>query len=432
MAPAAGSGTLMPGSSLAGGWTKHKASGTAAGTVARPETWAPVAGQPAPGPTPARPEGSAAPGGRPAATAVGTGSPIVVGNVGSYSGPIGSSTAPAQAAIRVWAQWVNSRGGIAGHPVKLIVGDDAADQARAVSLHKQMVDGQGAIAFVGDMLPVTLDAVIPYLESKGIPLVGGDLAELAWEKSPMLFPQGPAGRPLYAAVAKAAAASGKRKFGLLYCSEAQVCANFNNVLFKDGAAKAAGLDPIYSAQMSIAQPDFTAECLSAQSRGVEVLALGMDNNSMGRVATSCARQGYRPSYVGGGMTATSELAKNAALDGFTIAVSTFPWTARGIPAIDDFHHAMEKLAPTAQLGASASGAWAAGQLLAKAGGRLSATPTSADFLDGLWALKSETLGGLAVPLTFHPRQPNPSSGCYFSLQARDGKFQPLNGGAYAC
>ncbi|MDQ1492197.1 MAG: branched-chain amino acid transport system substrate-binding protein, partial [Actinomycetota bacterium] len=56
--------------------------------------------------------------------------PIVVGNVGNYSGAGGSSQAGFPVAVQMWAASVNRRGGICGRPVQVIVSDDGSDPAR--------------------------------------------------------------------------------------------------------------------------------------------------------------------------------------------------------------------------------------------------------------------------------------------------------------
>ena len=44
---------------------------------------------------------------------------------------------------------------------------------------------------------------------------------------------------------------------------------------------------------------------------------------------------------------------------------------------------------------------------------LRATPTSAQFLQGLWSIKNNNLGGLAPPLTFTQNADATPSNCYW-------------------
>jgi branched-chain amino acid transport system substrate-binding protein len=58
-----------------------------------------------------------------------------------------------------------------------------------------------------------------------------------------------------------------------------------------------------------------------------------------------------------------------------------------------------------------------------AAGRLSAKPTSAQILDGLWSLKGETLGGLTYPLTFTKGQNAEVKSCWWLARIGDGAFR---------
>ena len=52
-------------------------------------------------------------------------------------------------------------------------------------------------------------------------------------------------------------------------------------------------------------------------------------------------------------------------------------------------------------------------------------------LDGLYALKGETLGGLTAPLTFTKGQPT-SLKCWFYYQVKGGKFTDPFGESPTC
>ena len=127
-------------------------------------------GQPSGGATP-KPGALPAPVAPPRAPAAvgGPKSTIVVGNVGTYSGPAGSSVADLPQGVQVWSRWVNDRGGVNGHPIKFVVADDGGDPARHRALVQQMVETQGAIALVGNGEVITGASSVEYLTAKGIP-----------------------------------------------------------------------------------------------------------------------------------------------------------------------------------------------------------------------------------------------------------------------
>ncbi|MFN2539955.1 MAG: ABC transporter substrate-binding protein, partial [Mycobacteriales bacterium] len=117
---------------------------------------APADGLPSSGPAAA---GAAVPGGRqstpgsvasgPAATGgsggprvLGTGdhTPLVIGEVGTFSGLVGANGVPLRAALRAWVQATNAAGGVLGHPVQLISIDDQGNTSKAQAAVRRLVE----------------------------------------------------------------------------------------------------------------------------------------------------------------------------------------------------------------------------------------------------------------------------------------------------
>ena len=70
----------------------------------------------------------------------GSKSPVVLGSIGAQSGVVGQVLAPTLQGARAWVADVNARGGLAGHPVRLVVGDDGRIRAGRLSLAKRMIE----------------------------------------------------------------------------------------------------------------------------------------------------------------------------------------------------------------------------------------------------------------------------------------------------
>ena len=117
-------------------------------------------------------------------------SPIVVASVGNYSGAPGSLLKSSAVGVQVWASAVNARGGIAGHPVQVIVADDQSDPARYRSILKDLVENRKVVAFVGTAAATTVAAGKSYLEQMKVPVVGSGDGSPTWQSSPMHFPVG--------------------------------------------------------------------------------------------------------------------------------------------------------------------------------------------------------------------------------------------------
>ena len=375
--------------------------------------------------------GAAAGSGPTAARPAGPLAPILLGNVGTYSGPIGSSSAGTDTVVRVWAEWTNAHGGIAGHPVQVYTADDGGDPSKSLTVVKDMVETKHVVAFVSNILPITMQGDIDYLHAHNIPMVGGDNVTAAWTSDSMAFPEGTTILESVLGDLKLAHRRNLAKVGILYCAEVPTCKYMTDYAVKDGASRA-GENVVYQAQVSVAQPDYTAACLGAQSAGAQVLDVILDAASIRRLAASCSRQGYHPAYMAVAVQTTVDLQSVPELDGMFITSPVFPFAASDTPATANFHEAVQQYAPNLILTGNSAVAWASGQLLAKAAGGIGAQPTSQDILRGLWRMHNETLDGLAPPLRYVEGQPSPVVQCYFVMEIRDGRWTAPSGSAYSC
>ena len=149
-------------------------------------------------------------------------SPVVIGNAGTASGPAASALLPLRQGVQIWVRYINDRGGLNGHPVKLIFGDDGGDPAAALAIAKRMVEQDKVVAFIGTYLVTTTPAVTPYLEQVGVPMIGGPGGNEIEDHSPMVFnPQIGSDEALGHAIHLAVTSqSDKRKMAILYCREA--------------------------------------------------------------------------------------------------------------------------------------------------------------------------------------------------------------------
>ena len=366
-----------------------------------------------------------------------TGTPIVIGSVGSYTED--GFTDPGEPAIEAWASWVNAHGGINGHPVKLIVEDNKGDQAQAVSMVKQLVQQDHVIAFVSNQDGSLNAGYESYLDQQKIPVLGGNVFTLApWVSDPMFYPEGLTAIQDMTSLAISAKELGITKVGSLACSEASQCAAAN------GLAKAvfggAGMNDVYGGLVSSTATDYTASCITAEQSGAKALVLLVPTASEGQViAGDCQRQNYTPSYIiPGEAIGAGYLASSAFNNAFTSA-PTLPWFSTA-PAMADFNAAMKQYAPSVNLNSSstqepltATDAWVSGLMFQEAVKLSGATgiPTTADILAGLKKFSNDTLGGMAAGLTYtNPTAKN--EGCYFTIKIVNQQFTLPNGATPAC
>jgi branched-chain amino acid transport system substrate-binding protein len=362
------------------------------------------------------------------------GSPVVLGSFGVGAGPLGALVAPIPVAVRAWAADVNARGGLAGHPVKVIFADDGGDPQRALAIARQMVDHDKVLAFFGTYMVTTLPAVLPYLEEQRIPMIGSSNGSEAADHSAMVFnPQvgsdlGTAWSYLLALTAQ----SDKRKVAVLYCSEASTCANQYDGVKR--IAPEAGAEIVYAGQMSIAQPDYTAQMLAARNNGADVVMCICDPPTQIRMIRSAHRQGWHPTFSATySMDQDQIKAGGTDVDGLLAAASTVPYSTS--PKMRPYLDAVARFVPGGALGGVGAAAWTQGKLLERIAPFLAGEPpTRPSVLSGLASLDHETLGGLVPPIAFPDGDRAKVNLCIVPLRFGDGRFQPLGGddGTFQC
>jgi len=356
-------------------------------------------------------------------------STLVFGNIGPYSGVLGETLGGNKYGLSAWVAMQNARGGLDGHPIKLIVGDDQGDPVTSLNLMKRMVESNHVIAFVADIHGFGFDQDADYAASKGVPFIGGDGTDPRWYKDPEAFPSVPPAASLVVSTLRYFANSGTQRLGLLYCLEvAKICTYINNTVMKSAVGKYVVDDE----QISIVAPSYTSQCLRMQAAKVEAVFLLMDTAAAARVVQNCATQGYRPKVGVLGLDASPDYPKVDAMAGSYIPGSTVPLSETQVPAVAQYRAAMDKYAPgIADSGAAGLG-WAGGLVLGLAGAHLPDKPTAADFEANLWQANNETFGGFTAPLTFRKGQPAVPSTCVFLWGVKDHKFYAPQGPRALC
>lgn len=363
-------------------------------------------------------QGAIAPGGTAA-------SPIVIGTVGDYSGLASSSEAPALQALQVWVSYVNSSGGINGHKIKLYVDDDAGSKAQALSEAEDLVQSKHVAALVDSFASLTIDGWASYMDQAHVPVIGGDCNNDAWNSNAMLFPQCQSvDSEAWTLLTSAARYGQGKKLGLLYCVEsATACGLFYNRTIQDGWAQKAGLNPVYSAQISLAQPDFTAQCLQARQDGVELLLVAADANTVSRVGSSCNRQGYSPQFLEPDLSIDGGSVTQPDLGTMLSIQDSFPFAGLSQPAaVAQFHSAWQTYESGQAPGPGSAQGWAGAELFAAAVGASGSNVTSSSLLQALWAMKGQGLNGLAPKLSFSQGHSAPDASCGFVMIARSGSW----------
>ena len=294
-------------------------------------------------------------------------SPVLIASVGTLGGPAGTVLKPIVDAVQVWVRFINDRGGLEGHRVQLFVYDDGGDPARQKAQVKEAVEQRHVIAFVQNVMGLSGSGSKDYITSKRVPMIGA--GDITWAyDSPMVFPQASSGALVFEPGIWGAAQQtpGKKKLATITCVEVQECRNFDRIA--RAVASKAGFDLVYNGTASLAQPDFTAECLNAAKAGAEVFVVAMDSNSTSRVAASCARQGFKPTWGSLATLVAERMKDDPNLEGLVASIPVFPWFRTGTPASDEYKAAMSSYGAGITSGVGPAVGMGIGQALREGGG----------------------------------------------------------------
>jgi branched-chain amino acid transport system substrate-binding protein len=427
------SGSAAGPSPSAGSSTAASAAGTAAGTPgARPG-----AAPSTPGRTPAAPgvPSPTQPGGGPSSGAS-DGSPVKLGSIGTFSGVLGAAMYPGLQAAQAWTGYINAKGGLAGHPVQLVVADDRGDPNQAVALVHRLVEEDKVLAIYGSMQPSTVQSILPYVNEKQMPIIGTCSCMNAVATSPMVFVAGGSDKSgvTWGHIAGIFSGTQKRKVALFYCREAVTCSEYRNGIKQYEGHD--GMHIVYETQMSLAQPDYTSEVLAARNAGAEIIVSVSENPTLIRIAKSAHRQGWdvQLSTQHGGDDSRFASDGGADVEGTVYSSPVAHWATS--PLMADYRDSMKRYVPDGALGSLGAPMWVAGKMLERAARSFPAHPTTVDVLNGLWSVKGETLGGLIAPTTYLKGAAgnDAANECVVPLKIVNGKPTPTNGGpeAFSC
>jgi branched-chain amino acid transport system substrate-binding protein len=377
-------------------------------------------------------KGAANPAAAGPAAATGPRDDITFCSFGNASGVLGAVSGPAPVANAAWAAYENAKGGLAGHKVRMIVADTGGAAANAQAIAQKCVEQEHAVAIFNEYTFGELDGALPYLKSKGVPVIGSIGAAISSDHNVMVFNpmNGADVGQAWGFVNTILAQTDKRKLAILYCQEAATCAQQVSSFSKLLPYK--GLTAVYKAQISLVQPDYTAQLLQAKNAGADVVVLLMDSASVGRVARNAAQQNYHPVLAGTynlGIQAT--LDQGPILDGLILASRTPAYSSS--PLLADYRDAMTKFQPGKPLGDVGAGAFVNGALLEKYASKFLAkqTVTSQDLLDLLYSLHGEKLGGLLPGITFQKNDNRYlTNQCISPVKLQGGKF--VQNGGFVC
>jgi branched-chain amino acid transport system substrate-binding protein len=357
-----------------------------------------------------------------------TPAPFVVGDICSCTGPEASTIAQTTPTALAWASSINARGGIDGHTVKVIVKDDGYDPTKSPADAQTLVEQDHVLAIMDNSDEDQSWA--SYVKQQGVPVLG-DTDTVAGYSNSDFFTPGLTFNNATPAEVESMKRAGVKKVADLYCAEVAICAQSASEV-KAALAKV-GLKFVYEASIGFAAPNYEAQCLAAKEAGATGMDVADASGVVTKVAMNCAQQGYDPLEFGGDGTVSISWLTIPAMQGNVDVQPEIPWFVHNA-ATKPMYAALKKYAPSVLAGPNFGEVvvqvWAEGTefKLAAEAAHLSANPTAAQVVKGLYALpKGTTLGGIAPPLSGFVKGKPANNKCFFLMGINHKKFVTLHG-----
>ena len=361
---------------------------------------------------------------------------IKLGAVGTFSGPVGGLVKDTVTGIRVWAQAVNAAGGVNGHPVEILVGDDGGDPARFNSILQQFVEQQGVLAMLYTTLGFAPNGNNKYLDSKKMFTFSTEGGLEVPYNNPYVLTATPSGLTnadsMILSFGKGMAAKGGVKLASFACSDFGLCDNFDQRWSSKEVLDKAGFTLVARGRPSLTQPDYTSQCLAAKQAGAEAIIIALDGAAIRRFAGDCARQNYRPKLATADLVVTRDLPGDKNVDGLFIGTKMAPFADLRVPGIKEAHTAFARFAPGQIVTGGMTNGWIIGEFFAQAGKNLPDNPTTKDIEDGLYSIKNNNLKGMTYPITMTRGKPVARQLCYGVATIQGDKFGTAPGPSLYC
>lgn len=363
-----------------------------------------------------------------------SGTPIVIGQLVSETGPGVSTFAEAAKATEAWQEQVNSQGGIGGHPVRVEMVDDESSGSAGLAATQSLVEDEDVVALVGAFNPIALASSLPYLEDQEVALINAFPVLPQDFTSPVAFPIGQDTTDDVVSSLEVLKASGEDDVALVACAETPACEALGPVIEAEGP----GVDVDYqgTTTVSASATDYTAQCLNLKEEEVGVLWMATAATVTQSLQADCSRQDYEPTYFFGYNAFTPgllELPGMAALG----ANYTVPYFS-DVEALSAYQDAMESAGHSDAASVVSLDTWAALEMFRTAlenhlpaiDGRV---PSREDVFQALYTVQDEDLGGiLPEGITYTEDDHHPSMTCQFAVGIDSGEYTLPNDDTPIC
>jgi branched-chain amino acid transport system substrate-binding protein len=326
-----------------------------------------------------------------------TKSTLTFGSISADTGPvILSSIADGTEA---WARYVNTHGGIDGHPVKIVRCDDGLDATKNQDCARRMIQDRSILAVIGGETVVTPLVAAPLLNQAGLTYVSTETTGEGEMKGPAMFAITGGAITQFAALAKHFPANGAKKVALV---NAASTSSSKAAARTTEDVRAAGGSVVATVFAKPGTPDYSPVATQLLSANPDVIFTGVTPTDLPALVRAIRQQNptVKIATLASQWPATTVKTLGDTKDGLYMATDWAPFPAASAdPEITAMRVMLNRLGKQASYGQGSLSGWFGGRAVEAAIAGLKGGEVTRESLLAHLRKASLTVKGVPVPLT---------------------------------
>ena len=343
---------------------------------------------------------------------------ITVGGIYDETGPFDATVE--RDTVKAYFNQVNAAGGVNGYKFQLVDCDSAYDPTRAHQCSQRLIS-QGVLAIVGWLSVSGEQPEADYLNSQGVPMIGGLGVPSEFSNS--------LSYPVTTNLTKVGTALGTHAKDLNIHAPGIVVLNANFIKPVEASLVAAlhkqGITEKSIDEVDPTKADYTDEAIKLRSEGADSVITALDPFSYARMYQAFDRQNFHPKVLGSGLDKKSAEQQygSAVYNAESLTPVIEPDEHTSTPGVSEYYAAVQKYFPgqVSALDVYSEADWVAAKVFVQAVRNVKGPVSRKTLVDALNGINNFDTG-LTVPISYSPGSSHDPNHCFQWIQNKQGTW----------
>ena len=343
----------------------------------------------------------------PATSAAPTGTPLTFGTISADSGPVILSSI--SDGTEAWAKYVNTHGGIAGHPVKIVRCDDTLDATKNQDCARQMIQNKSVLAVIGGETVVTPLVAAPLFNQSGLTYEATETTGAGEMTGKSMFAITGGAISQFAALASYFPGQGDKKVALVNAASPSSTKAAQQTTKEVQAAGGKVVATVFAAPGT---PDYSPVATQLVSSGADVIVAGVTPTDLPALIRAIRQQSstVKIATLASEWPATTVKTVGSQKDGIYMATDWAPFADDSTdPNVVALKSSLDQIGKSSSFGQGALSGWLGGKSIEAAINGLGADKVSRSALLNYLQTAQLSVNGIPVKLQ-RPQGSNPPGG----------------------